>query len=232
MKKLKQKRFMTLIEVMIATFLTMILLTAITFFYRQASFMTKESDKLQQEQFKQSYLEKRLFNLLPMAISPRDLHNDFYFYTSEALSENGNMSLVFTYDHGVDKDAKMSNHRLGRLFLDSTNQLVLASYPSPISWDVNPNPILKKEILAEDIVILSFEFYVTPKKDRSSLSKIPKNLVDIQPENSWHKSWKSSYNQLPAMIKVHLTKKNSDKEIIFSFSLPNSDMVVMYEGAS
>jgi len=220
---------MTLIEVLIASFLTMILLTAVTFFYRQVTLMTKESEKLQVEQFKLAYLEKRLSNTIPKIISPQDINKDFYFFTSDVLSQDIGTSLVFTYDHKVSLDQNFSNHILARLFVEGHN-LVLASWSSPKKWGSLPNLTMKKEILMENVSNLAFEFYVPPKRDRSHFSKTAKP-IEIQPENSWHKTWKASYNTLPALIKIHLTRKIEGKEVpvVFAFSLPKSDMQILYE---
>lgn len=221
---------MTLMEVLIATFLTMILLTTITFFYRQVTLMSKESEKLQHERFKLAYTEKRLFNVIPRIISPTNINNDFYFYTSEAL-QNNSTSLVFTYDHRISLGKNQSNHQLGRLYIDDKNRLILSSLISPKLWELNPNLTLKKEVLMDNVSNLSFEFYVPSEKSATGMLKKVPASVEISPENSWHQSWKASYNQLPSMIKIHMIQKIENQEIpiVFAFPLPNSSKVIIYE---
>jgi len=217
---------MTLIEVLIATTLTMILLSAITFFYRQVHMLDKESEKLQKEQFKLAYLEKRLSSILPKIIAPSA--KDFYFFTSNAFGSN--LNLVFTYDAGVSLDQKKSNHQLGRLYIDDKHNLVLASWESPKRWIPNTSPDMKKEILIENVNDLQFEFYMPPSKNRTEMHK-SKKIPEIQPENSWHKNWSYRHNQLPALIKIHVTTEINKKAvpIVFAFSCPKSNYCIMYE---
>lgn len=223
MKKIKNP--ITLIEVLIASLLTMIILTGLTFFFAQVMSMNATSEKLQKEQFKLGFLEKRLATILPKVISPTDPSKDFYFFTSEAL--NSGQSLVFTYDNGVQLSKEHSNHLLGRLFLDEGN-LVLASITSPKRWELFPNPTLQREVLLENVTSLQFEFYVPPKKDRSALvSQNPS--IDLIADNQWHKSWSPDFKQLPAMIKIHIKKdiQESQETILFAFPLPKSTMVIL-----
>lgn len=220
---------MTLIEVLIATTLTMILLVAVTFFYRQMTILQRESEKLQKEQFQLSYLEKRLMGVIPKTLGSKS--KDFYFYTSDELI-NGFQSLVFTYNNGVQMEAEYSGNCLGRIFVDHNNNLVLATWPLKSRSENNINLQMKKEILIENISFLSFEFYVPPKKDRGEMVKSSVKLTEIVPENSWHQAWNTSYNQLPPMIKIHIKLKNNDDTgdfSAFAFPLPNSDMVIFYE---
>lgn len=219
---------MTLMEVLIASFLAMILLTAATKLYRQAVLTGKESDKLQEEHFKMAYLEKKLSSLFPKTLSPRSKKGDFYFFTNEQSPYD--RGLIFTYDQGVDLQSTHSNYLLAKLFLDKNKNLVLASWPSPKRWQEPAAPPLKKEILLENVESLSFEFYVPPKRDRKMMG-VQSILDEIQPDNSWHKSWKASYNQLPALIKILVIKKNNGKEKLFTFafSLPNSNFQIVYE---
>jgi hypothetical protein len=229
--KLKTKRhYVTLIEVLIATVLTMILLTAITFFYRQVSLINFESEKLQKDQFRSAYIENRLSTIIPKIISPTDIHKDFYFFTSDVYAQDGNQSLVFTYDGGVQLGKDDSHHQLGKLYVYE-KKLILASWVSPNNFGQNINLDFKKEILMDDVTNLSFEFYVPPTKFRGEILGASKLGTDIIPENYWHKTWTYRYNQLPAMIKIHLTHTTNGKLIpmTFAFALPKTNLVIMYD---
>lgn len=222
---------MTLIEVLIASLLTMILLSAMVLFYRQIIMIDKESQKLEKEHFKLAYLEKKLNSTIPNAISPTDPGKDFYFFTSNNATENNSLSLVFTFDNGVNLKNDKSNHLLARLFIDENQNLVLATWPSPKVWDINPNPEITKEILLENVSSMDFEFYVPPKRDRSTMVSKTQSAIDIQPENSWHKTWGYKTSELPAMMKLHLIKQIDNKEypVSFAFFLPRSNLCIMYE---
>lgn len=233
---------MTLLEVLIAMGLAAIILSALTYFYRQVDSLNSEMDKLEQEQFKMAYVENRLADILPRAISPRDTErNDFYFFTSSdanGLLKEGAQSLVFTYDNRASLDKPFSYHVLGRLFLDKEGNFSLATWPSPFRWDLetkNSIPI-KREILLENVESLSFQFYAAPEKNRDKIYNQAKKgsinkreSIEIIPKDHWHNEWKSQYHRLPAIIKITLKQVNNPTEINFVFPLPNSEMVIVYD---
>lgn len=229
--KFYKKHHMTLIEILVASFLTMILLTAMFSFYRQIIMIDKEAEKLQKEHFKLAYLEKKLNSAIPNIISPTDAGKDFYFFTSNNATESNLLSLVFTFDNKVNLKSNHSNHLLARLFVDDKQNLCLATWGTPKYWDINPNPEITKEILLENVISLDFEFYVPQKKDRAGIVSKIQQAIDIQPEDSWHKSWSYKTQELPAMIKIHLIKKIDEKQypVSFAFFLPNSNLSIMYD---
>jgi type II secretory pathway component PulJ len=230
MKLIPKRHYVTLIEVLIATVLTMILLTAITFFYRQISIINMESEKLQKEQFRSAYLEKRLSSIIPQIISPTDLHQDFYFFTSDVFAQDGNQSLCFTYNGKVKMESSDANHQLGKLYVDN-KKLILASWPSPNTFGQQAYVDFRKEVLMEDVTSLSFEFYVPPKKDRTDVVGSSQTGTDPTPENHWHKTWNYRYNQLPAMIKIHITHQTAKTttQLDFAFAMPKSNFVIIYD---
>lgn len=235
----KRKSEMTLIEVLIALFITSLLLSLLMYFYRDLDKFNQASENLQREAFKISYIENRLADILPKAISPRDSKGDFYFFTSlnaNGLLVNGFLSLVFTFDNGVILDKPFSNHVLGRLYVDGDQQLWLAIWPSPKRWDqTTPQHIpIKKELLLDHVEKIHFEFFVAPERNRSRIITSPNmnhKRVEIYPKDCWLQEWKYEYQQLPAIVKINIVRRiGSDLELItFSFPLPNSEMVIVYD---
>lgn len=236
----KTKRFLTLIELLIAMALTTLVLSVLFYFYRDIDWLNQDMEKSQREAFRLSYVQSRLSDILPNIVSPRTEIEDFFFYVSHEggdLFKQGNPSLVFTYNFGANRNPQFANHVIGRLYLDPYNNFYLATLPSPKQW--SPTSLeMKKELLLENVESLAFKFYVPPEKDRSNMgNKAPKGgyakgkslSTDIQPKNSWHTDWKNEYHQLPAMIKVILEIKNQNEPFIFTYPLPSSDFQIIYD---
>jgi type II secretory pathway component PulJ len=167
--KLIRQSYITLLEVLIAMGLTMVLLSVLTFFYRQMTELDAISQQVQKQNFEILYVENRLMHVLPKAVSEKTKKKDFAFFLSPDVSglfKNNNSSLVFTYDNAL-VNPEFANHVLGRLFVDNQNRLCLATWPSFKRWD-NTNPPLQKEILMENVESLSFEFFKAPDRDKGS----------------------------------------------------------------
>lgn len=240
--KAKRKSFITFIELLISMTLTALILTTLFYFYRDIDWLNQDMNKTQREAFRISYLQNRLSDILPNAISPRTADKDFYFFVShetDGLIKPNNPSLVFTYDFGANRDQKFASTVLGRLYLDTNNNLSLATLPPPKTWTPASIVKMKQEILAENVESLDFSFYVPPEKDRSKAGnnatkgmyggKAKLQTQDVQPKDAWHADWKSEYNQLPALIKINLKFKNVDKPMTFIYPLPLSDYVIVYD---
>ena len=240
------KRHVTLIEVMIAMALVSVLMTVLMGYYGQISMLHSEVEAARQESFLLRYLQARLSYVLPAILpvkSPKaekEKANDFYFFTSE--DQDGGIqapSLVFTYDNGVDIDATFSNGVLGRLALenrDGKGRLVLLTWPLPRYKGEMPPP-MKKEILIDKVTSLSFSFFNPLEADTESKTKdLPQPVQDETPkadQNVWLPSWKLAYNDLPAIIKVTVTRSIEtglippDQPITMAFPIPNSKKTII-----
>lgn len=162
------KRHFTLLETLIALGITMIILSTLTFFYRQIDAINSQVEIVQKSSFRMRYVENRLAAILPNAVSEADEKKDFFFYTTSSsisYAMQGSPTLLFTYDNGVKLDKLFSNHVLGRLFLDSDGNLCLATWPSPNRWIEGAAPPMKKEVLLERVKELSFGFFVAPDRE-------------------------------------------------------------------
>ncbi|MCE5317384.1 MAG: type II secretion system GspH family protein [Parachlamydia sp.] len=251
-KKLKftKKRFMTLLETLIALGITMLVLSTLTFFYRQIDAVNTQLEKVQGQGFRMRYVENRLASILPQAVSESDAKKDFFFFTTSstlAFAKQGSPTLMLTYDNGVKLDKLFSNHVLGRLFLSSDYKLCLATWPSPNRWVDGISPPMKKEVLLEGVDELSFGFFVAPEKDWKFSDAASKQLkadskpapnaasdqpasvvVKPTPEGQWHPTWSYDYQQLPAMVKVQVTLLDKSTRV-FVFPLPKCQRQVVYK---
>lgn len=277
-----RRHYMTLMELLIATTLTMLLLVALATFYQQVEMLDTESERLQKENFQLRYVENRLSQIIPNTLSEKNFKSikNFHFFTSgdlNGLLAAGKPSLVFVFDSGVSfNDKKTAERALARLYLDPQHHLCLAIWPSTEAkskWQEGHVEV-SKEILLENVADLSFEFYVAPERDRSLFLKKsnqtateasettppatpedkkkdskPKRKENITLANedlhqnipllptsaqSWVPEWRREYQSLPAMIKIHVTLMQKDKEgnsiqVIFAYPLPYSPQLIVYE---
>lgn len=230
--RIKCRRYVTLLEVIIAMSLTLLILTTLTFFYRQIYMLGAELDVVQKKSFQLRFLENRFAYFLPRALSEKD--KDFVFFTAPAeVGLTQSTSLIFTYDNEVDIDKPFANHVLGRLYVDPENHLVLAYWPSPKSWNGDPSPPLKKEVLMEGVSNIDFEFFIAPEKE-FELPKLPEKDGEIplepEPKGEWRKgTWSIEYKQLPAMIRITLTLLGSEEKQTFVFPFPHTKRPITYD---
>lgn len=249
--KRKQKRCVTLIEVLIAIILTVLILSTLTFFYRQVTEIGLEVDRVSGKNFKMRYIETRLAEILPTVVD--DKQKDFVFFSlgDEGLTKPGSQSLIFTFYNDVSLAKAFSQNALARIYLDKNGNLMIAYWPSPLRWEKNEPPAMKKEMLYQGVDNLAFEFYIAPavkeqekapetekknpddkKKREEQAPETP--AAEPEPKGEWRKQhWLEEYRQLPVMVKMILTMpKEKGKEVeplIFIYPLVNAKAHVIYE---
>lgn len=240
-----KKHYFTLLELLISLVLAVALLTTLTYFYRQVSWLDVESEKIQKENFQLRYLENRLAKIFPNVLAEHDLKKkEFHFFTSGDLGgllATGNPSLVFMFDNGASLDTKKANHLLARLYVDKEHRLCLATWPAPARWDQEGKlaPPPQKEILIDNIESLSFLFFIAPERDRSlikenlSSNETPSLEQSQDTKGEWVSEWNRSYEYLPSMIKIIISRKliNHEKPVIttYAFPLAHSQKLIIYE---
>ncbi len=147
--------------------LTSLILMVLFYFYRDIDWLNHDMEKTQREAFKLSYVQNRLGDVLPNAVSPRTAEDEFLFFVSQdanGLLKSGNPSLVFTYNFGPNRDPQFANHDLGRIYLDSNGNLSLATLPSSARWSPSTTLKMKNEILMEDVESLALQVLCTSYK--------------------------------------------------------------------
>lgn len=227
-KRVITRRYVLLLELLIAMALMSVLMIALMGYYGQIATLNREADQIRDETFQWRYLQNRLAYVLPRATAPsyratpKEKKNDFYFYTSDA--ENAYMqspSLVFTFDNGFVSDPMFSGPVLARLFLNK-GALRLAIWPLP-RCARQGNPPMLQEVLLENVESLSFDFY-----NPQPATGAPKPEKEIFPKpteepaiNLWTLFWSIGFRQLPAIVTVKVKRKNDAEVKTFSFVLPN-----------
>lgn len=238
--------YFTLLEVIISMALMVILLGTLLYFYQEVNTIGINIDQVQAESFQKRFLEKRLTDIISKSVSEKDEKKDFVFFTAPdeyGISKPGSQSLIFTFDNGANLDKVFSNHVLGRLYVDLNDRLMLAYWPSPKIWYGNDNPPMKKEILQEGVDSLKFDFFVPPDRKDPAAKKNEKKpapskqknepeeppAVEPDPKGGWRPdTWSQNFQQLPAMVRITLKLKGSEKPIVFAVPLINVQKQVIY----
>lgn len=232
---ISRRRHMTLLELLIAMGLSVIVLTTLSYFYRDIDGLNREMDRTQKESFQLLYVENRLANILPKTLSESGKDKkDFYFFTNSntrGFFKEGSTQLIFAYDNGNQLNKEFSNNVLGLLYLNKRNSLYLATWPSPKRWPEMTPPPMREELLLENVTQLKFSFYIPPEQDRSAFGVAFPPLEGIESQvGTWVTEWKSEYKQLPTLIKIELIKKHGEEDIpmTFAFPFPNSKKFILY----
>lgn len=228
------RRFFTLIEVLIALGLTTLIMSTLTYFYFQIQTINNKTEQSLKKLYGLSYLENRLMEVIPKALAENSSKNEFFFYTTDVnneLSKPGSPSLVFMYDNGIDINKALSNNTLGKLFVSTKGELILATLPSPKRWKEGTPPPMIKEVLIDNVESISLSFFVAPAMERGRVSKISsavekKKLYKPEPPLTWIKDWKYEFYELPAMMKLIIQRPN--EKIEYTFPLPNSTRTLYY----
>ncbi|MEI8364845.1 MAG: hypothetical protein WCF65_00345 [Parachlamydiaceae bacterium] len=244
--KYVSRRPFTLIEMIVALALTVLVLSALTFFYRQITQIDIETERVMADNFQLRYAETRLAKIIPRAVPANNKNSDFVFFSvgNSGLTKPGSQSLIFTFDNDVSLAKEFSNNALARIYLDPNGTLMLAYWPSPKRWHGAHLPPMKKEVLLENVENLTFEFYIAPYREKQKKNDIEKKgssdeknkdtptkkePPSPEPQGTWSKQlWLVEYQQLPAMVRVIVTLHKRDKPMIFAFPLPNTKTHIIY----
>lgn len=247
------KRFMSMMEMLIAMTLTIGLLSALTYFYSQIELLSSASEVLQRKSFHTRYAESRLIQVFANTIpeynfKDTNLASAYCFFTTGDLHgflAQNSPSLVFMYNNKAKADGNDADVCLARLFLDKEGRFCLASWEPPYEWKMGAEPPMAKiEVLMENVTLLEFEFFVAPQREEqleplaSAINEREHYYQTIEPPISptcWVKVWEKEYNKLPPMIKIFIRQqeKNSKGKFVdtqFAFPLPLSKDLIVYEG--
>lgn len=242
-KKNLTKRYVVLLEVLIAMALTMGLLSFLFASYSQIEYVDAQIEKENEHSFRKLYLSARLAAILPKAISnsANDSPDFFFGLTQDGGNpiKSGTPSLIFAFDNGVQLDAEFSKNVLGRLYVDESNRLCLAIWPGITRWQDPPDPPTKHEVLFENVEGIHFEFYVPPLGDRKMIwekneRKITEGKgITFDIGGGWRSEWQPEYELLPPLIRITLTltskmQNGENEKVILTYPLPMSPLFILY----
>jgi type II secretory pathway component PulJ len=176
-----KKRFFSLIEVIIALFLSAIIITSLFSFFKNVMKIESDVENAKKTAFQNENLHIRLNQIF------FDIKNsDFY------LDENN--ELYFIFDNGIDKIAKYSNEVFAKLALKDNN---LTLFISDKYLDEN-NKDFREEVLFKNVKKLEYKFLA--KKDEKL--KVKKDFVSN--DLYWHYQWLKDFKKLPIYINLNV----------------------------
>jgi hypothetical protein len=177
--------------------------------YAQVQAMEHRLEEVREEGFKWRYVNSRLGKALRQADGEE--RGQDYFYTVD----DGQRSLVFTYDRGVDIRPAFSGLVLGRLMLDEERRLLLLSWPLPEDGKIDVR--MHQEVLLEGVEAWSLRFFKPP------------NPKEGQLQGLWQTSWTKDDGKRPPLMQVELELVDGERAA-YVFQLPYSDAHVIYRG--
>lgn len=239
-----QRRPITLLELLISMTLMAAILSSLSYFYLHVTQMNREMDRAQMESFEKRYVEYRLSKIFPQTFPPGKNNEDFHFFTraeSQDLFQPESQNLLFSFDNKAQLNKEMSHHVVGRLYLDKRGNFTLATWPSEKRWKENEDPPIKREILMENVETLEFSFFAPPNKGKTFQEELkpdekkilPMLPAEVRDKREWENEWKQEYRQLPAIVKITLTRESSKEKqrLIFAFALPNTLNPIIYDNS-
>ncbi len=211
----------SLIEVLISLVLISGLLSLLFLSYRQTAELKKGMAEVVEPLREESALLRRLDRLFSEVCAiDGETDRGHFFFTSTC--ENA-PSLVLTYNNGIDRDQRFCGEVLGRLYLTSTGDLMLAKWPLPAKWKGDRE--CREELLLSGITSLEFGFFEPPHHRSPIVDGIkPKeNLAGREREaipKGWGSLWKREYGELPAIVELRI--ESGSNTISMKFSLHES----------
>ncbi len=233
-----KNNYFTLLEALIAIVLTAMLISTLTYFYRQITVLDAQFEAEERNNFKLRLIENRLSFILPQTVSSKNAN--FVFFTtndSPLYLKSQTPSLIFLYNNGNSLDKKQSNEVIARLFVDDQNRLILASWPIPERQPEGELLEPKREILGEGIDKIDFHFFAPPAIQKKTTEAQQDDKPAAQPLPGWgNTEWSAEFQRLPAIIKLDIyalpktgQAANNIKPFTLAFPLPQAEQPIYYE---
>lgn len=211
----RQRRYITLLEMLIAMILVSVVLSAALYFYGYVIHVNQATEEVERSNFAMRYLQDRLSYVFTFAAHPKKKEQFFFNPTPlHGLFKDGTSALIFTYDNGINQNTPFSGLVLGCLYVDKAGVLRLTTWPDRKDWDESKLPPLHQEVFLDNIEGLSFEFYALPLKDSPVVP------------GTWVAEWKRDYKKLPGMVKVLV--KRQGVPLTFAFPIPAEEATLIY----
>jgi hypothetical protein len=196
-------RFFTLIEVLIASALTLIILAVLIGAYFQAQNAVLEGERRRMELWPKRTFAMRMEALF-LHISEAEPEKQIFSSTTAqgGFYAPGSQTLLFAFDNGVANELSFTGEVLGRLFVDSRDRLTLLIWPARSKWKEDlPDP--RREVLLTGVKKLTFQFLALPENGAPQ----------------WKEQWNKEDKEIPGMVKMNLTYSDN-KEESFIFLIP------------
>lgn len=222
----RRRRSFVLIEVLVATFLFVLLLTAIFSIFWRTAKVNQSIGHLRQVNERLLLTQNRLQNVFGCSIFQKS-YRPYFFLEKTKFSQGP--SLVFTFENEIQTHYAFSNVVLGKLFIED-NKLILAIFPHP-KKPKGPPKEMRKEVLLDGIRNISFEFFLAPLSQEETQDGKQKEEEDEKskkpPRGRWVSDWLKEYDARPTLIKIVVTKENRES-YDFYFFIPNEVKPILY----
>lgn len=224
------RRPFLLLELLISLGLLSLLLALLFRSFHQTTSLAQKAKPLYREIREEWALHTRLNELIREAtLGAQQEGERSGFFAAEGQAGGGFSSLLFSRNAGIDDDPHFCGEVLHRLYVDpdSTNHLVLATWPSPHHWQEDP-PLYRKELLfSHPLLAFTIELYEPHLLEAHA----PQEAKEGGPLFGWQREWLREWEELPALIRLHLSYHDSRGEpSLFSIIIPLSqaDKPVLY----
>jgi len=207
-----RRRYVTLLETLIAMALVSVILTTLMGFYSQLTGIQEVVEKAQKENYSHLFAQYRLNAIFAKVVGPltktgKEVEDFFFFTTGNGRQAPGTEALVFVYDNGYGAGPYFSNKLIGRLYLDEYGRLILASWPTIARID-DLRPPMMKEVLLTDVSDLRWSFY------RPAAIEGKEKVIETENASQDDiSSWSVNENNLPAILRLIVRFSDPDKTI-------------------
>lgn len=234
MKKLGKvkKRYINLVEVLVASSLLTVLLVALLGIYYNTTLSYSEIQKTHQEAFNRRYMQNRLTQLFSHIPQTWQEDLDTFIFTSQNTQQTIGESLIFSYDSQTDSLPMFSGYTIGRLYVNPKHQLCLAVWPGA-EWQKRkpdePFPKIKNEVLLDNVESITFRFYAAPAKANEQGNMAIDDGHNIPRQDSWENPlWKHQYKTFPAIVHLSVTTTMRSQVYEYQFVLPYIKSYIEY----
>ncbi len=195
----KRKQPLTLLEIVIALFLTGIILTTLLVFFKDYSLTNIKLKTVKEHVLARQTCYLRLNNLFSSMQTPKNGTSGFY---TDTYNESAKEALFFTFNNGADLDPDFCNTLKGVLYLTKGGALHLI-----IQGEGGKT---RKEVLFQNLSQFTLQFF-------------------DEEEKNWSPSWPRSKEKPPLMLKIELPEKKEKEPLVFSFFLPGVHPIIYEE---
>lgn len=224
-KPLRRRKAFILIEVLVATSLFVLMLTAIFGIFWRTAKTNHELNKLRIANEHLLITQARLqevFSGITNKKSPKP-----YFYVEPNNLKNG-ISLVFTTERLQEHEDVFSVDVIIKLYVED-GQLILATFPYFEEEEGIPN-IMQKEALLSNVTDLKAEFFLGQESEQESQKKEEKeeDTSKKPPRGRWTDMWLQEYDRTPNLVKLHIKREKSSSCTLWIF-LPTTLNTIVYD---
>lgn len=218
MCKPPRRRPFVLIEVIIATTLFILMLTAVFGIFWRTAKTTNSLNKLRIANEQLLVTQAKLQSTFSKVLFKKRYNPYFYIETDGNSSQP---ALIFTVDNLVQTSAELSGIVLTKLYVED-EQLMLATFPH---IQEGLPELMEKEALLSKVTNFKVELFLAPEPSKEAADE---ETTKKPPQGSWTDRWPKEYNQAPTLIKLTITKRSAGTFSLW-FMLPEMVNTVLYE---